>query len=65
MNTNRNFHTVKATAGAADEVIPLRFVEKNKVFSTAPVPNGTVERTIIVAGFVHLKHIVLRLHIPK
>lgn len=64
-DTNRDFHTVKTTAGTADEVVALRFVEKNEILSTAPVPYGAVESAVVVTGFVHLNHIVLRLLVPK
>ncbi|MFS7909980.1 hypothetical protein Hanom_Chr02g00100921 [Helianthus anomalus] len=65
MNPNGDFHTVEATACTTDEIIALRLVEKNEVFSTCPVAYIAVECAVVVTGFVYLDHIVLILHIPK
>lgn len=65
MNKNRNFHSIEAAAGAANEVVSLGLVEENKVFSATPVARSPFNGTVIVPSLVHFKHIILILLVPK
>lgn len=65
MNKNRDFHATEALAIATDEVIPLGLIQRDEVFAFTPIPSGSFCGAVVITSFVHLKHIVLVLLVPK
>lgn len=65
MDKNRDLHPTEALTIATNEVIPLGLIEGYEILAATPIPNSPFCGAVVITSLVHLKHIVLVLHVPK